>query len=98
MKIKKGTRVRVRRSWHNEGNVGVALGAPVMVKGQEWVPIEWDGQEDPDFHKLAGIETYTAESLLAEMRRKHRRVNACSCGAELVDGHCPHARLTMDVG
>jgi hypothetical protein len=34
--------------------------------GQLWVPVIWDGEEDPDFNKLAGIEAYTQKTLRAE--------------------------------
>jgi hypothetical protein len=51
-------RVRVKQGWrnaHNAGREGTRLGFDVMC-GQSWTPVLWDGEEDPDFHKSAGIE------------------------------------------
>ena len=68
MKIRKGTRVRIRAGWSGAGRVGKALAAPMFVL-QDWVPVVWDDEEDPDFFKDAGLETYTAASLRCSARR-----------------------------
>lgn len=50
--------VRIKTGWENSGKLGVALGEPVTIyrNSQEWLPVIWQGEEDPDWHKLAGIE------------------------------------------
>lgn len=55
VKIRRGTVMVIRDGWDKAGRVGVALGAPVYV-GQDWVPILFRDDEDPDFYKLAGLE------------------------------------------
>lgn len=47
-------RVAVRFGWEDAGKQGTALGPPVFA-GQAWTPVLWDGDEDPDFHKTAGL-------------------------------------------
>lgn len=48
--------VRIKNGWHEAGRQGLALAEPIYVSGQDWLPIKWDDEVDPDFHKLAGIE------------------------------------------
>ncbi len=47
-------RVVIREDWHQAGRQGTALGEPVYVE-QNWVPVKWDDEEDPTFHKEAGL-------------------------------------------
>lgn len=68
--IKRRSRIRIKRGWSDEGQVGKALHKPVMVAGQFWVPVEWDHTEDPDFIKLAAVERYTYATLRAEQKGK----------------------------
>ncbi len=49
-----GKRVVIRKGWHGVGRQGTAVGEPVFVL-QDWLPVNWDDEEDPDFHKLAGL-------------------------------------------
>ncbi len=56
MKIRKGSVVVIKDGWDQSGRVGIALGSPVYVQ-QWWVPILFRDAEDPDFFKLAGLET-----------------------------------------
>ncbi len=49
------TRIRVKKGWYEFGKVGTCLGNPVFVN-QEWIPVLWDDEEDPEFFKLAGVE------------------------------------------
>ena len=55
--MKKGDRVWIKADWYGGGRIGTVLGDPVFVQ-QEWVPVLWDDEEDPDFHKMAGLEIY----------------------------------------
>jgi hypothetical protein len=47
-------RVVIREGWYEAGKQGTALGEPVFVL-QDWVPVKWDDDEDPDFNKKAGL-------------------------------------------
>lgn len=60
MKIKRGTLIKIKPNWEDEGKVGVALGVPVLTK-QWWVPVLWADAEDPDFTKLASVEVYVVK-------------------------------------
>ena len=53
-----GTRIRIKKGWSEFGKVGTCLGNTVFVE-QEWIPVLWDNEDDPDFFKLAGIERLT---------------------------------------
>ena len=48
-------KVRIKKNWGDAGRVGTQLGEPVFVL-QWWTPLVWDDEEDPDFHKTAGLE------------------------------------------
>lgn len=51
------TRCIIKDGWHNAGKEGVVLGKLVEDhSGMLWVPILWDDEEDPDFHKERGID------------------------------------------
>ena len=45
-------RIEIRKGWDEAGRQGIALGEPVFV-GQDWIPVKWDDEEDPTFHKRA---------------------------------------------
>jgi hypothetical protein len=47
-------RVQIRDGWMHEGKQGTLLGPPVYAQ-QNWSPVLWDGEEDPDFHKTKGL-------------------------------------------
>jgi hypothetical protein len=49
--------VRVRKGWSRAGERARVLGHPVFVE-QWWVPVLFDGEEDPDFHKAAAFEEF----------------------------------------
>lgn len=51
----KEERVRIREGWHGAGQEGLRLGPDVFTQ-QEWTPVLWDGEEDPDWHKASGLE------------------------------------------
>ena len=72
MKIRRGTVIVIRDGWHGAGDVGVALGVPVMV-GQEWVPVLWRGREDPDFCKLASVEVLVVKPPAIKDEKKRLR-------------------------
>jgi len=57
-KPRKGSRIRIRDGWDEAGREGVCLGKKVTSPhtGQEWLPVCWDDEEDPDFFKPAAIE------------------------------------------
>lgn len=46
--------VVIRDGWENAGKRGMVLGPPVFVE-QNWTPVLWDDEDDPDFHKTAGL-------------------------------------------
>lgn len=48
-------KVRIKDGWCEAGKTGVQIGFPVMI-GQLWTPVMWDDEEDPDWHKSAGLE------------------------------------------
>jgi hypothetical protein len=50
-----GVRVRVADGWYGAGWTGLVIGRGIFV-GQWWCPVLWDGADEPDFHKLAGLE------------------------------------------
>jgi len=51
----KHERVKIKAGWGDAGQEGRRLGPDVFVE-QEWTPVLWDGQEDPDWHKASGLE------------------------------------------
>ncbi len=50
--------VKIREGWEGAGKNGVQLRPPVLVGGQSWTPVLWDGEDDPDFHKTDGLYTW----------------------------------------
>jgi hypothetical protein len=56
--VEAGKRVRIREGWQGAGKKGTALGMPLVVNGGEmkWIPVLWDGEDDPDWHKAYGLE------------------------------------------
>ncbi len=48
-------KVRIKDGWDMAGRVGTRLGFDVMC-GQMWTPVLWEGEDDPDFYKTAGID------------------------------------------
>jgi len=48
-------RVKIKSGWEGAGREGVVLGETVLT-GQEWVPMKFDDEEDPEFFKKAGLE------------------------------------------
>jgi hypothetical protein len=46
---------RIKQGWNGVGRTGQYFGK-VSVSGQFWAIILWDGSDDPDMHKSAGIE------------------------------------------
>lgn len=49
-------RVRIREGWWLAGRLGLAVAPDVGCRGIAWTPVLWDDEEDPDFHKTAGLE------------------------------------------
>ncbi|KKK72474.1 hypothetical protein LCGC14_2903510 [marine sediment metagenome] len=49
-----GKRIVIREGWYEAGRQGIALGEPVFTE-QDWVPVKMDDEEDPTFHKEAGL-------------------------------------------
>jgi len=62
-----GPRVRIKAGWLDEGLLGTVIGAQVLL-GQWWCPVLWDGEEDPDWNKSAGLELAGDET--AALRRE----------------------------
>jgi hypothetical protein len=51
----RGDAAEIRAGWIEEGKRGTVLGPVVEVLKTRWVPILWDDEEDPDWHKEAGL-------------------------------------------
>lgn len=51
-----GTRCRIRQRWADAGREGEAFLFFTDNKGQQWVALQWDDEDDPDLHKAAGLE------------------------------------------
>ena len=52
-------RVRIKPGWDKAGKVGKTLGPAIYAgqgMGQSWTPVLWDDEEDPDWHKTAGLD------------------------------------------
>lgn len=49
-------RIAIKAGWFEEGKLGIAVGDPVLVDGMLWVPVVWDSEDDPDWHKLSGLD------------------------------------------
>ena len=56
-KFNAGDKIRIRKGWGDAGGTGVCLGPEIFVE-QDWVPVIWDGDEDPTFSKAAGLEVW----------------------------------------
>ena len=56
-------RVMISAGWHGAGRQGTAVGSPVVLGGQTWTGVRWDGEEDPDWHKAAGLVDVTPDRL-----------------------------------
>lgn len=56
----------VKEGWYDAGRTLTILGKSVTVKNMEWLPIVFDNEEDPTFHKTTSIRPLTKkeESLL----------------------------------
>lgn len=51
------TGVRIRLGWIDAGKQGTLLAGPIRDhKGQDWMVVQWDDNEDPDIHKAEGLE------------------------------------------
>ncbi len=49
-------RVRIKKGWSDFGRIGKQIGPRVTAHDQGWTPVIWDDDEDPDWHKTAGLE------------------------------------------
>jgi hypothetical protein len=56
MPIEPGDGIRIKAGWHDEGKVGIALTSAIRVHGMDWIGVEWEEDEDPDWHKAEGLE------------------------------------------
>ena len=52
-------RVIIKQGWWDEGRVGKRLGSDILIRGIMWTPVLWDDEEDPNWHKSRGIESYS---------------------------------------
>jgi hypothetical protein len=48
-------RVQIKSDWFNAGKTGRTLGRKVFIE-QWWTPVKWDDEDDPDWHKTAGLQ------------------------------------------
>ena len=53
-------KVKIKVDWMGAGRTGVSLGQNVFVE-QWWMPVKWDNEDDPCFHKTAALEFEEAE-------------------------------------
>ena len=51
-----GTRCRIKEGWMDAGKIGDAFLFFEDNKKQLWIALQWDGEDDPDLHKAAGLE------------------------------------------
>lgn len=61
----KRTRIQVRAGWDEAGRKGWRLGPDVYIH-QDWTPVLWDDEEDPTFHKSAGLEPINFQERIDE--------------------------------
>jgi hypothetical protein len=55
-------RVRIRAGWRDAGKEGYLLAGPIRDrKGQHWMVVQWDVDEDPDMHKVERLEVSSVE-------------------------------------
>ena len=51
--------VRIRKGWDQEGRTGRALAGPIRdLKGQDWIVVQWIGEDGPDLYKAAGLDVH----------------------------------------
>ena len=50
-----GTRCKIKPKWFDAGKEGEAFGFFDDNKGQEWIVVHWDSEDDPDLHKASGL-------------------------------------------
>lgn len=48
------TKVKIKSDWYNAGRKGVIVAE--ITLDQVWSGVVWDGDEDPDWFKTAGLE------------------------------------------
>ncbi len=53
--FEKGAVVTIKTGWYEAGKRGVVIGDDVHL-GQWWTPVLWDNEDDPDWHKSAGLD------------------------------------------
>jgi len=51
----KGTRIRIKPDWEDGGKLGTIIGDDVFIE-QWWTPVKMDDEDDPNWHKTAGLE------------------------------------------
>lgn len=51
-----GVRCRIKQGWAGAGREGDAFMYFHDNKGQVWIALQWDDDDDPDLHKAAGME------------------------------------------
>jgi hypothetical protein len=49
-------RGRIKTGWANAGKELTILGEGIVVNGRCWVPIVFDDEGDPEFHKCESVE------------------------------------------
>lgn len=49
-------RVRIKDGWDELGRIGKQIGPRVTLDDQDWTPVLWDDEDDPGWHKTAGLE------------------------------------------
>jgi|GEM_PF-5438021 len=63
--------VVIKKGWEGAGRIGYTLGPlGVMVQGQRWTPVLWNDEEDPDWHKMAGLEVVPVSAPIRPKRAK----------------------------
>lgn len=49
-------RVRIKAGWFEAGREGDFMAVVVGRDGMVWGVVQWDGEDDPDCHKMFGLE------------------------------------------
>jgi hypothetical protein len=54
-------RVRIKDGWESAGREGALITYAISINGTRWTGVQWDDEEDPDWHKTDGLEIATTE-------------------------------------
>ena len=52
-------KVIIKENWDGAGKIGEVIDDSRRIGKQDWTTVLWDGDEDPSWHKSAGLRPYT---------------------------------------